>query len=681
MNTLVVIITLVTVLQSNYAYSQVDLTVKLDSFLKKSKSVQSVTLPAEKVFTANDLILNIPKENSPNSPVTLGENKPVIPEKKILISPKITKIPKITLQPLLPAKVIFSTQQVIPAPPVAPLAPIQNPEIKSAEAVSENGIDISPDEYKIIQGLIFYELQKKYDVAMSLFVELAESSQYKLQALLHYAESAYSLGLFAEYRQNIFQLIDKTQDKSLKTKAVQSLVKNINAVEPAHMGKVDDLVKSFSIDIRKNDAYLYKLANYLLKEGNLSAAESALVQIGPKSDFYPDSVLLLASLNYRKGELTKAIDKLEKEIAASENKFDKKDTTRNMLILTLARFYFQKGQYKKSYESYLKIDRSSPLWIQSVVEQAWAQILVGDHIGAAGNMFSLHTEVFKKMYLPESYIVRSVGYLNLCQYGDALHVLTDLDRRYKQTYEKLVKFQTENKNTLPYYDLVKTWFTNARQAEINSIPRSFIAELAVHPSFTNIQKQMNNYEEEKFKFNKIVTDFLSKEHFIKQRIANLKNEVKTLKNQKVSIEILQENQLKSDTAEVELNIVKRGHEGLKKVYTTAANRFEGEKSILKNAASQVLKTRYGDTVEALGKLLEQEEVLAYEIYSGAGEHIRYQLAGGKTDDRAPASLTPEEKKSYKWKFRGEVWEDEIGHYRSSLKNVCASDELAKKGEQ
>jgi hypothetical protein len=58
------------------------------------------------------------------------------------------------------------------------------------------------------------------------------------------------------------------------------------------------------------------------------------------------------------------------------------------------------------------------------------------------------------------------------------------------------------------------------------------------------------------------------------------------------------------------------------------------------------------------------------------------MAGGKIDDRNPTALTPEEKNSYKWKFRGEVWEDEIGHYRSSLKNVCASDELAQtKGDQ
>jgi hypothetical protein len=34
-------------------------------------------------------------------------------------------------------------------------------------------------------------------------------------------------------------------------------------------------------------------------------------------------------------------------------------------------------------------------------------------------------------------------------------------------------------------------------------------------------------------------------------------------------------------------------------------------------------------------------------------------------------------KNFNWDFRGEVWEDEIGHFRSSLENVCPKDENRK----
>ncbi|MEQ1723729.1 MAG: hypothetical protein ABL930_11175 [Pseudobdellovibrio sp.] len=655
-------------LSAGQSYAQIDLNVKLDSFLKKSKSVQAVNLGGEKVFTPQELIVSIP------------EAKPALPVKKVLVSPKFVKMPSLNLPAVGAAKLVFSINQKIDIPEVKPLAKINDPEIKIADVSLKDLENIANEEYKMIQALIFFEMQKKYDISMSLFIELLETTQFKAQALLQYAESAYNLGLYSEYRHKILQAIEETKDKALKQKALQSIVQNIKFLETSDMEKIDPLIQDSTLDVSQNDEYLYKQAKYYINRGNLGMADAALSDINPKSSVYMDSVILSTSLNYRKGDLNTSISKLEKIVPTIEN--DKKNKSRNVLILTLARLYFQKGKYKESYQNYLKIDRSSSLWLQAMIEQAWAQILVGDHIGAAGNMFSLHTEYFKKSYVPESYIVRSVGYLNLCQYGDAMHVLTDLHSRFEQTRDKLVKFQSENKTTLAYYDLVKAWFTNTNQSEYNSVPRSFVVELAAHPSFTNIQRQMNNYEDENQRFTKLISDFSNREQTVRQRMQVNKNELQTLKNQKASNDLLQRNETRNVVAEIEIQIINRNKEILKKMRDLAQARLDTEKSALRGIAAQNLKTRYNDFLTVLTKLLEQEEVLAYEIYSGAGEHIRYQMAGGKIDERNPTALTPEEKNSYKWKFRGEVWEDEIGHYRSSLKNVCANDELAQtKGDQ
>lgn len=663
-------IILIIVLISNYANAQIDLSAKLIFSLNEKTN-------EKKSFTSQDLIVS--------SPVNTPARNYYVAENKTLVSPKIIKIPKISILPFTKIKSLDGVNAQVNIMPVAPLTKIKDPIIKVAEASAVNLTEIAETEYKMIQALIFFELQKKYDVAMSLFIELADSHIFKYQARMLYTESAQALGLSKEYRHKTLQLVNESHDKSINSKITQNMVKNIRAFETTDIKKIDGLVSSFNIDISKNDNYLYMQAKHLIAEGNLSAAENILSMIGSKSDLYMDAVLLLTSVHYRKGEVAKAISKLEKVIPTIENNNPnnkQNNLVRNSLIATLARLYFQKGKYKESYKNYLKINRSSPLWLQSVIEQAWAQILAGDHIGAAGNMFSLHTEVFKKAYLPESYIVRSVGYLNLCQYGDALHVLTDLDHRFKQIHEKLLKFQSENQSAQAYYNLVKTWFTNSNQSEINSLPRSFVAELAAHPSFTNIQERINYNEEEGSQFDKIVTDFSAKEASIKQKIISLKNEVQTLKNQKASAEILARNEIKTLAHDIELQIVKRGLVGFKKARTNSVNRLESEKQELRNKAALSIKSRYSEFVSILGKFLEQEEILAYEIYSGAGEHIRYQMANGKIDDRTPTALTPEEKKSYKWKFRGEVWEDEIGHYRSSLKNVCANDNIAQlKGDQ
>ena len=72
----------------------------------------------------------------------------------------------------------------------------------------------------------------------------------------------------------------------------------------------------------------------------------------------------------------------------------------------------------------------------------------------------------------------------------------------------------------------------------------------------------------------------------------------------------------------------------------------------------------------MNELLDNNELLRYEVFSGSGETIRYQVTGGqvKNENRIPASVKP--KKSQNWDFDGEYWEDEIGSYRTTLVDKC-----------
>lgn len=610
------------------SYSEIDLSL---NFGQKTKPI----------FTAQDLLVGA------YSAPTIR-----IPEKRILTSPALIKFPMIKALSVEKPQQSALIENLLVAPPTPQLAQITEPKIVQSEVVLSPLTKISDDEYKLIQGLIFLDIHKKLEVALGIFADVMNHKEFKDQATLHYARTAYALGLNTEYRNQILQLIEGTKDPSLKAEIAKSVADSAQALQPVDLKKVKPLVEEYSVDTSKKESYLYRLGQYYALEGDLKSAENSLAQINSKSAFYPEATLLSASLSYRKGDVNKAIAKLEKALPLVEN--NKKDIIRNSIVSTLARLYFQKAQYKQSYQTYLKVDRSSSLWLQSVIEQAWAQILSGDNIGAAGNMFSLHTEIFRKVHLPESYIVRSVGYLNMCQYGDALHVLTDLDSRFRTTYEKLVKFQNENKSTGIYYDLVKAWFSNSKLAENNLVPRSFVAELASHPAFTATQKKINAFEEELNRFNKIIQILSATE-------ATLRKNVETVK---------------SITKQLETQAAKSGQGNLQKMMASSSTRINNEKSALRKKADENIKKHSNELIATLGKLLEQEEILAYEVYSGAGEHIRYQVAGGQVDDRKPEALTPEEKKSYKWKFRGEIWDDEIGHYRSSLKNVCPHDEVA-----
>ncbi len=640
-----------------------DMVQKKGSELGKVKNIPKLDIGEEKEIEASsgDFSITPKKEFTPTS------------FKKMNSAPRVV-VPEIKVTKLPPATKITTESSLAKIPAVKILTAVTEPSLEDPATKLENLVEIKPDEYKMLQALIYLEYHKKFDLAMSLFVELMLVKEYRLQALFHYAQTAFELGLYSEFRQKMIQVTQEAKEPVLKKLATENLAKNIAFLPNSDVGLIDPLVESFNIDVSTNENYSLKRAKYFVGKGDLGQVESSLVFISDKSPLYPEASLLKAVFNYRRGQLEAAISDLELSWPAIEGQ--NKNQIRNLSALTLARLYFQKGDYKLSHKTYLKIDKSSSSWIQGMIEQSWTQILAGDYEGAAGNMFSLHSDYFRKVYAPDTYIVRTVGYLNLCQYGDGVNVLNDLKKRYSGIQNTLENYKKANRNPDQYYELVKTWLLNSKLDEVDGIPKAFIAELARHPHFTTLQKQINTYEDENIKFNKITIDMIHKEKEARLRMLKTKNDYLALKRENAVGPAVQAKEQLFLAAGVEHAIASRAREGLKKVRLDSVARLEKEKDVLRAKASKNLQSRFNDYVASLGNLVDQKDVLTYEIYSGAGDHIRFQMAGGKISERDTASLAASEKESYSWKHAGEVWDDELGHYRSALKNVCPSDEVA-----
>ncbi len=91
---------------------------------------------------------------------------------------------------------------------------------------------------------------------------------------------------------------------------------------------------------------------------------------------------------------------------------------------------------------------------------------------------------------------------------------------------------------------------------------------------------------------------------------------------------------------------------------------------MRESAGRSLATNLKNIQKEISKVLENNEFLRYEVFAGSGENIRYQVAGGKgVKGKVSANTAPP--KTLNWDFEGEYWEDEIGSYRSTLKNNCS----------
>jgi phage-related minor tail protein len=133
------------------------------------------------------------------------------------------------------------------------------------------------------------------------------------------------------------------------------------------------------------------------------------------------------------------------------------------------------------------------------------------------------------------------------------------------------------------------------------------------------------------------------------------------------------------SAKIEYYIAKKARNSIKDLRAQGMERLEKDKAHVRDLAGLAVKAQFGQMLKRLTETLDQAEVLQYELYSGAGEHLRYQLAGGDVNPKERPELKVEKEKALNWEFRGEIWEDELGHYRSSLKNVCPPDDPMDKG--
>lgn len=640
---------------------------------KKLTEIPRLNLGSEREIQANIKPLNIPEAGELKLN-TIGRNQ----------SPPVLNISLETLKiaPASGAKALTSQKEIQNIPDLKVLNEVPEPQLDySVESPELKALEeMKPNDYKMLQALIFLEYQKNYELALGLFAELMEDPEYRTEAWYNYALTAKGLGLNSEFRMGLIKVATDAKSKEWQEKAVHKLIENLPILKVSDVKYIDPLITKYDIDTTQNETYQMYRAKYYLEAGQLGQVEDALMFIGDKSPSYPEATFISGLSLYRQGKVDDAIITMNKVLELTAG--DKKGLIRNIAALTVGRIYFQKGAYKDSFQSYLRVDKSNPLWLQAMTEQAWTQVMAEDYEGAAGNMFSLHTDFFKNAFAPESYTVRTVGYLNLCQYGDGIQVLTEMKKKYGTLKARLQTYQNANdKNVTNYYETTKAWLKNSDRKEVDGLPRAFIVELARHPSFTVPQTEINSYEDEIARFNKVTLTLLAREKSVMKKAGEAGREISEYRKKLIDNKKDESLKEKLTVAEkrqmsfkIQQFIAQKSRTSIKKLREMGVARMEKEKGELRAEAGLALKNRMAQLAGSLYRVLEQNEVLAYELYSGAGEHIRYQMAGGSITEKERPELKVESGKSLNWKFQGEIWEDEVGHYRSSLKNVCPQDD-------
>ncbi len=544
---------------------------------------------------------------------------------------------------------------------------------------------LTPDELKMVAALILYEKGNNCPVVMGHFHELAQKAKTKLEATFHLGACARELKMHQAAFDYLSEVI-RANDSEYSAAALEMLARDLQPIYERDFYNLAKSVPNFKslIGEKSRDLITYRMAKGAYRAKDYKTSILYADQVSEKSDLHDDARVLSAMNSFAMGEKSKALKKLETTWASLQARKGPTSNIRALVAVNLARMYFSQKKYPKALESYMQVPKDHALWVQALIEQGWTQIAIEDYPGAIGNMYSLHSPYFKAVYQPESFVVRTIGYLNICQYGDAYKTLTWLEKDYRKWYDHLDAYlKTKSQGPL-VYESVKSYIRGKSTESVDGVPFQLWREMARGKEFLNLQSAMNDKLDEVRRFseahermNKAKASLLNRVAQANRRMAELRAKIAQVKVDKTLAKEVPgwRNSLKLEQDLVtglryQAAMIDENRKTFSRFERQSRSKIDGMVSRLSKQAGSVLLARAKEMRQEMARVLENNELLRYEVFAGSGENIRYQVAGGEAagSNRVPAHIKPT--KMMNWSFDGEFWEDEIGSYRSSLQNNC-----------
>lgn len=554
---------------------------------------------------------------------------------------------------------------------------------------------LSEDQMKMVAALLLFERGKHCHMVMGLFHQLAAQEKIKTEATFHLGACAAELKLQQSAFDNLSKVVT-SEDQDYAARALTILSKDLMAIYDRDFYKMIKNLKDPKalINDENRDNVSYRAAKGAYRAGEFKTSMAYAEQVSNKSQYRDEARFLEGMNEFALGDKPGALKKLQELWTALNQGKSGSSNLRALTSVNLARMYFALKKYDKALEHYMQVPKDHPLWVQALIEQGWTQIASEDFAGAIGNMYSLHSPYFKAVYQPESFVVRTIGYLNICQYGDAYKSLTWLEKDYREWYGKTSHYLSIKTTPQDIYTTVKSYIRGKSTDDVDGVPYQVWREVAHRKDFLNMQTALNEKIDESKRYDGVhekIKDEKASIHWhadqSKKRFDDWRIKIAKSKTDPVlakNIDQMRSNlKLEKDWTiayRYQLTLLEQGRLGYLDYQSKSQGRLNVETGNLTAKTGEILLKHAKNMEKEMSRVLENNEFLRYEVFSGSGENIRYQVAGGQVSgaNRIPASIKPT--KMMNWSFDGEFWEDEIGSYRSSLQNNCPKSQATRKAD-
>ncbi|HRK03210.1 MAG TPA: hypothetical protein PLH57_11145, partial [Oligoflexia bacterium] len=172
------------------------------------------------------------------------------------------------------------------------------------------------------------------------------------------------------------------------------------------------------------------LAERAFDSGRFESARKLAQGIAPKSSWSERGRYLAALCIYAAKPENRASQELAGRELTDLFRTVEDPAVFDAVATALGRIHFILGNYKAANQYLEQVTKETNIWLESAVDNGWSLLKSGDKHHAVGNMFTLHTPYFEGAYMPDSYFLQTLGYQELCQFGDAFTSV----KKYKLMY-------------------------------------------------------------------------------------------------------------------------------------------------------------------------------------------------------------------------------------------------------
>jgi tetratricopeptide (TPR) repeat protein len=395
----------------------------------------------------------------------------------------------------------------------------------------------------------------------------------------------------------------------------------INAVKPLGKATISSLfgpsINPLNVPPPARGFFFFYSGLAAFEKKDVRTARADFGRVPNSSSYYPQAQYYLGVIQAINGDSDDAL--------ASFNRVSKVATTealRELAIINIARIYYEKANYRRAFQYYSQIARSSDLWLQSLFEGAWAFFMIQKHNNTLGNIHTIHSPFYSSRFFPETYILQAISYLRLCRSDEVRQSLRSFQERYKPTFVDL------NSLLKKYNDQPSAFFNVIRQYRTSGGMSEFPEALEV-------------------------IDNVSRSDAYKEAVQVVRR-------------------LEREKDRLDQHASKWEYSGLSQVLRDS---YEKRIAAAVRTAGQDLFSAAAQQFRYLKDLSDQTTLINYEMLGNRTDQLRARLNQEPPPDdgtqwgEGMRPLNLQQQLEY-WPFEGEYWEDELGGYVYNIDSKC-----------